>query len=354
MQMLSDNYGNPSSMHTVGTQAQMALRAMREQIATSVGADEREIVFTSGGTEANNLAVFGAAYANRRRGNRIVTTAIEHESVLESVRQLEAEGFEVIRLQPDIFGRISEAQLSEAINSDTILVSMMYINNEVGSILPVGAIRGIVKRANAPALIHVDAVQAYGKVAIKVKLLDVDLLSVSGHKVHGPKGVGALYIKKGTHLRARSFGGEQEAKLRPGTEAVPLIAGFSAAVAELPNCKVAEQAVKELNAAARAGLQAMKGVLLNSEEDASAYVINFSVQGIRSQPMIGALSEKKIYVSSGSACTKGRRSHVLTAMGLAADVIDSAVRISFAHDSTRGDVSLFLTAVAEVKKDLLR
>lgn len=220
---LEENYGNPSSLHNIGIEAKKAVIKARRNIADVMACEEEEIFFTSGGTEANNLAVFGAAYANRRKGNRIVTTAIEHESVMQSIDRLEEEGFEVIRLIPDEYGNVHFKDLAEAINEKTILVSMMYINNEVGSILPVDKIKKLVLKAGAPALIHTDCVQAFGKTEVKPKKLGADLVTITAHKIHGPKGVGALYIKKGTRILPRTFGGEQEKKIRPGTEASPLL-----------------------------------------------------------------------------------------------------------------------------------
>ena len=205
-EMLTVNFGNPSSFHKEGLNANLELRAAREKIANALSCESEEIYFTSGGTEANNLAILGAAEAGKRKGKRIVTTAIEHESVLQSVDELEKQGFEVIRLMPDKQGRITEQQVFDAVNSDTILVSMMYVNNEVGSIMPVKSIKKAVKRANAPALIHIDCVQAFGKLEVKPSKLGADLVTVTAHKIHGPKGVGALYLKKGTRILRRRAG----------------------------------------------------------------------------------------------------------------------------------------------------
>lgn len=354
-EMLSNNFGNPSSLHHMGLAAHMAVEQAREAVAVSLGAgDKNEIVFTSGGTEANNLALFGSAYANRRKGNRIVLTAIEHESVLETAQQLEKEGFEAVYIQPDTSGLITAAQLEQAIDKNTILVSMMLVNNEVGSALPVAAIRKIVRRKEAPANIHVDAVQAYGKIPVKVRRLDVDLLTVTAHKIHGPKGVGALYIKKDTPLLCRAFGGAQERKIRPGTESAPMIAGFGAAVKAMPDFIDTEQAVRQLNETMRASLQGMEGILINSPDTASPYILNLAVQGIRSQTLIQFLSQKEVCVSNGSACAKGKKSHVLTAMGIGADRIDSSIRVSFSRYSTQADVQLFLTALREGMAKLAR
>ena len=294
MNMLTDNFGNPSSLHNLGINAMKEIILARGAIADSLGVDKDEIIFTSGATEANNMALFGAAKAKKRLGNRIVTTAIEHESVLESAKELEKQGFEVVFLKPDIHGNISEEQLFEAVNKDTILVSMMYINNEVGTVMPVKSVAKAVKRAGAPALIHIDCVQAYGKVNINPKKLGADLVSITAHKIHGPKGVGALYVNKNANLTdqnfARTFGGEQEKRLTPGTECSPLIAGFGAAVRALPNANEQKKKIKELNLYAREKLSKIDGIVFNNDENTSPYILNIYVPTfMRSQTVLQEL-----------------------------------------------------------------
>lgn len=348
-EMLTVNFGNPSSFHKEGLNANLELRAAREKIANALSCESEEIYFTSGGTEANNLAILGAAEAGKRKGKRIVTTAIEHESVLQSVDELEKQGFEVIRLMPDKQGRITEQQVFDAVNSDTILVSMMYVNNEVGSIMPVKSIKKAVKRANAPALIHIDCVQAFGKLEVKPSKLGADLVTVTAHKIHGPKGVGALYLKKGTRILPRVFGGEQEKKLRPGTEAIPLIAGFGVAADLIPDLKKQSEKIKEINTYAREGLLTVPGVKINSGDDASDYIINLFVPTfMTSQTVVQHLSSKYgVYVSNGSACAKGKRSHVLTAMKLDDKIIEKSIRVSFSRTTTKGDIDEFVNAIKE-------
>lgn len=348
-EMLTVNFGNPSSFHKEGLNANLELRAAREKIANALSCESEEIYFTSGGTEANNLAILGAAEAGKRKGKRIVTTAIEHESVLQSVDELEKQGFEVIRLMPDKQGRITEQQVFDAVNSDTILVSMMYVNNEVGSIMPVKSIKKAVKRANAPALIHIDCVQAFGKLEVKPSKLGADLVTVTAHKIHGPKGVGALYLKKGTRILPRVFGGEQEKKLRPGTEAIPLIAGFGVAADLIPDLKKQSEKIKEINAYAKEGLLSVPGVKINSGDDASDYIINLFVPTfMTSQTVVQHLSSKYgVYVSNGSACAKGKRSHVLTAMKLDDKIIEKSIRVSFSRTTTKGDIDEFVNAIRE-------
>lgn len=352
--MLTENWGNASSLHSLGIEAMKEVILSRQAVAGSLGVNREEIIFTSGGTEANNLALFGAAKAGKRKGNKIVTTAIEHESVLQSAQELERQGFEVIYLKPDKYGFISENQLYEAVDDRTILVSMMYINNELGSVLPVNKIARAVKRANAPALIHIDCVQAYGKININAKKLGADLITVSAHKIHGPKGVGALYISKDAKLTnqnfARVFGGEQEKKLRPGTESTPLIAGFGAAVKELDFSGEQSSRIKELNAYARKMLSRIDGVIFNSADNASPYIINFYVPTfMRSQTILQELSANyNVYVSNGSACAKGKKSHVLTAAGLSDELIDKSIRISFSRFSTKNDVDMLIHAISDL------
>lgn len=352
-EMLTECYGNPSSFHKIGLNANKEVRLARQSIANSLSCQPDEIYFTSGGTEANNLAIFGAIEANKRKGKRIVTTAIEHESVLESVAELEKQGYEVIRLEPDSYGNITPAQINEAVTSDTILVTMMYINNEVGSVMPIKAIKKAVMRANSPALIHVDCVQAFGKTEVKPSKLGADMVTITAHKIHGPKGVGALYIKKGVRIIPRQYGGEQEKKIRPGTEAAPLIAGFGTAVDMIPELKKQSQAAEALCEYAKRQLCSIEGVRINSGDDASPYIINMYVPSfMTSQTIVQHLSsEYGICVSNGSACAKGKRSHVLTAMKLPDNVIEKSIRISFSRNSCKEDVDQLVKAIAETVKN---
>lgn len=348
--MLTENYGNPSSLHGLGIDAAKAVIAARQAIADRLGCEREEIYFTSGATEANNLAILGAARAMKRRGNKIVSTAIEHESVMQALDELEKQGFEVVRLMPDSRGNISASDLRESIDEKTVLVSMMYINNEVGSVLPVDKIRKIVTLKKSPALVHIDCVQAFGKVDVRPQKLGADLISVTAHKIHGAKGCGALYVKKGTIIHPRTFGGEQEKRLRPGTEAAELIAGFGAAVEALPDLAEQGKYIAELNAYARQRLSALSGVIINSAEDASPFIINAYIPTfMRSQTVLQWLySNHGICVSNGSACAKGKKSHVLSAMKLSDEIIDKSIRISFSRESTRQDVDALISALEEL------
>ncbi len=354
MEMLTDNYGNPSSLHTKGFRAEQELTAARNEIAALLGVRPEEIYFTSGGTESNNISLFGAAYARRKRGNHIVTTIIEHPSVLNTMKQLETEGFSVTYLKPDGLGQIQPEQVFEAVTADTILVSMMCVNNEVGSILPLEAAGAAIAAVKAPALFHVDAVQAFGKLPLKPNKLKIDLMSMSAHKIHGPKGVGALYLRKNVHIVPRFFGGGQEKDIRPGTESTPLIAGFGAAVKALPDTNAQLKAMTQLSAYCRGKLLEIDGIVLNSSEDALPYIINLSSGGVRAETMLHYLASKEIYVSSGSACSKGKASHVLTAMGLPHDRINSSLRLSFSRYNTTEDVDKLISALRDGLSELTK
>ena len=354
MELMTENYGNPSSLHALGFQAERAMTEARSAVASLLGAQKEEIFFTSGGTESNNLALFGAAHALKRRGNRIVTTQIEHPSVLNTMKRLEEEGFEVAYLKPDSEGKISPEQIRAAVDEKTILVSLMRVNNEVGSILPVEAAAQAVRAAGAPALVHVDAVQAFGKLPLDPRELGVDLMSMSAHKIHGPKGIGALYVRRGAHIEPHSYGGGQEKNLRPGTESTPLIAGFGAAVRALPDLREELRSMAELNAYCRAKLAELPEVAFNSAPDALPYILNFSAVGVRAETMLHFLSDRGIYLSSGSACSKGRDSYVLASMGLPRERIASALRLSFSRYNTKEEVDVFAAALREGLQGLAR
>ena len=346
IKVLTEQYGNPSSRHFLGVQAKACLDADRAVIAAKLGCKTEELFFTSGGTEANNLAVFGAVEAAKkyRSKKRIVVSAIEHASVYESAKKLEGAGYEIVWLQPDRYGNITPAQLAEAINENTVLVSMMLVNNELGSVLPAQAVKGIIKAKNAPALFHCDCVQAFCKLPFTVKSIGADLVSVSAHKVFGPKGVGALYVRKGVRILPQHIGGEQELKIRPGTQATALIAGFAAAV-KAYDTKAYAAEVKKIRDYAKQALSGIEGVVFNSDEKASAYILNFSLVGFRSEIILNDLSAQKICVSAGSACAGGKPSHVLQAISRDAAVRDSAIRLSFTHLNTVEEIDTLTAAL---------
>lgn len=347
---MTNCWGNPSSLHRSGNAAKELLDSSRESIAKCLSVTPEEIFFTSGGTESNNLAVMGAAYQMRRMGRRIVSTAVEHSSIDETLDKLAEEGFEVIKLRVDSYGRINERELYSAVNSNTILITMMLVNNEVGTVMPVQAAKRAAMAARSPALIHCDAVQAFGKMPVKPVSLGVDLMTVSSHKIHGPKGVGAIYIRKGVKIKPRTFGGEQEKKIRPGTEAMPAIAGFAAAARALPDPQRELEHIRMLRDYMVEKLMELDEIVINSPPDALPYVTNISVLGIKSEPMLNFLSERGICVSSGSACSKGKKSHVLMQMGLDRRRLDSPLRISFSRYTTIQEVDALIQGIAEGKK----
>ena len=338
---LKDDFGNPSSRHFLGVEAGRNLERSREVIAKKLGAKAEEIFFTSGGTEANNIAVFGAVNAAKKFRNkkRIVISAIEHASVFESAKELENEGYELVLLKPDRFGNIAVSELFGAIDENTVLVSMMLVNNELGSILPASSVKGIIKAKNSPALFHCDCVQGFCKLPFTVKSIGADLVSVSSHKIFGPKGIGALYVKKGVRILPHSFGGEQEMKIRPGTQATALAAGFGAAVESYDTSAYSEK-VKEINEYALAKLSEIDGIVFNSDKNASEYILNFSLPGFRSEIILNFLSSKGICVSAGSACAKGKPSHIMSAVSSDKSITDSAIRLSFSHLNTKEEIDV--------------
>ena len=347
--MLTENFGNPSAVHSKGAKAKKALEAARAKIAGVMSVQPEEIYFSNSGTLANNTAILGAANAGKRAGKRIVTTAVEHPSVMRCMDELEKRGFEIIRLRPAANGAFCPDELFEAVNKNTILVSTMLVNNETGAVNPVEQIQRAVRHASAPALIHVDAIQGFGKMPVKPYKFGADLVTISGHKIHGPKGVGALYIKKGCKIKPFVLGGGQENGMFSGTEALPAIAGFGAAAAALPNIQNELEMMKKLRSYALEKLCLLQGIQINSPRDALPYIINMSCLGIPSQVMINFLSERDIYVSAGSACKRGHRSEVLSVMGLPPRVIDSAIRVSMSRFTTEEEIDLFVKAIEQAQ-----
>lgn len=348
---LTENYGNPSSLHRVGDAASAKLEESRVTVAKALGCMPEEVYFTSGGTESNNIAVMGTVNALRRRGNRIVTSCVEHPSVLECMKRLEEEGFEVIYLPVDKDCRVSKESLFESINDRTILVSLMLVNNEVGSVQPVRDAADAIKRAGAPALLHTDAVQAFGKLPFKASEIRADLITVSSHKIHGPKGAGALYVKKGTRLVPYVLGGGQENGLRSGTHGMPGIMGLAAAVSDLGDIAENGARVDALKSCLLNCLADQENLVVNSPEG-FPYILNISLLGIPSEVLRNFLSESGVYVSTGSACSKGHRSYVLTAMGLDNKTIDSAIRVSFSRFNTKEETEYLAECFIKANKML--
>ena len=352
MEAMTDCWGNPSALHELGIAAHRRVEEARRSVAKALGAEPDRVFFTSGGTEADNWAIFSAARRLGKRGKHIVTTRIEHHAVLHPMQQLEQQGFEVTYLAPDSLGNITVDDLRWALRPDTILVSVMMVNNEVGSVMPIQSMAKLVHRLCPNALFHTDAVQGFLKVPFRASSLDADLISVSSHKIHGPKGAGALYIRKGLRLPPLLHGGGQESGYRSGTEAVPNLLGFGAACeagfAHLREDLAGETAMKEL---ALEKLSGIEGVVVNGAHEAP-HILSFAIPGVRSQGIINCLQDRGVYVSAGSACAKGHRSHVLEAMGLAPEIIDGTVRASLSRFTTEEDVALLAEAVKDAARRL--
>lgn len=351
MGALTENWGNPSSLYQFGFDAAKALRTARNQVASALGAEPDRVYFTSGGTEADNWAIFGTANRFGKRNKHIVTTAIEHPAVLNCMKQLESQGYDVTYLQPDHTGQITVEQLKAALRADTFLVSIMMVNNEVGSVMPISQMAKITHKICPDAIFHTDAVQGFLKTPFQAKTLGADLISISSHKVHGPKGVGALYISpKLKSFPPLLFGGGQENNYRSGTEATPAIVGFGAA------CKVAGATMQQdiaheaqLLANLVEKLSMLDGVIVNGCHNAP-HILSLSVPGIPTQNIINILQDAGICVSAGSACAKGHRSHVLTAMNLSPEIMDSSFRISLSRHTTQDELNVFIHTL---KNDIL-
>lgn len=345
---LTEHWGNPSALYNFGIDTARLLRQARHNVAAAMGAEPDRVFFTSGGTEADNWAVFGTARRMGKRGKHIITTAMEHHAILNCMKELEDKGFEVTYLKPDRMGRVSVDDLRAALRKDTILVSIMMVNNEVGSVMPTQQMAKLTHKLCPDAIFHTDAVQGFLKVPFAAKNLGADLMSVSSHKIHGPKGAGALYISP----RLKSFpplllGGGQESGYRSGTEGVPAIFGFAAA------CDAVSSTFRE-DSQREAGLisefaekfAALEGVVVNGAHEAP-HILSLAIPGVPVQNTINILQDHDICVSAGSACAKGHRSHVLTAMGLPPETIDSAFRISLCRDTTREELEALYTVIRD-------
>lgn len=348
MAAMTEYYGNPSSLHRAGLDAQLAVDGARKIIADTIGADPSCLYFTSGATESNNLALRGASAAYGRKAKRIVISAVEHASVEETAADLEKKGFEVTRVSPREDGRFYAADFINACGEDVCLISMMYVNNETGYVLPVKETFAMVKRKYPHIITHTDCVQAYMKLPVKASALGADLISLSGHKVHGGKGVGALYIKKGVRVLPVVTGGKQEKGIRSGTESVPMICAFGAAVEKLtPTINDRWERVSALRTYLLGRLAEVDNISVNSPDDGSPYVVNISAEGKRSEIMLHFLESKGIYVSSGSACSKGQQSGVLGQFSIMGKRADSALRISMSAETTEAELDEFVTALSD-------
>ena len=356
---MTEDYGNPSAMHRKGVEAEQYLKDAKASIARLMKVNEKEILFTSGGTESNNLALIGGVMANKRKGNHIITTAVEHPAVGQPVEYLESLGFEVTILPVDERGVVLLDALEEALRPDTIMVSTMYVNNEVGSVMPIEKIAKLVHEKSPKALYHVDAIQAFGKYRIYPKKLGIDLLSVSGHKIHGPKGVGFLYINEKVRIEPQILGGGQQGGMRSGTDNVPGIAGLGVAAEEIyRNFDANVEHMYQLKEYMAKGLSQIENVKINGMElrEGAPQILSVSFMGIRSEVLLHTLEDRGIYVSAGSACSSHKRkaSGTLTAMGLSPEQKESTVRLSFCEENTFEEVDYCLEVLKEVVPALRR
>ena len=353
VEAMTQGWGNPSSRHALGSQAAANVKQWRQDVAAGFGCAPEEVFFVSCGTEGDNWAIHAGVEMGRRKGKHIITTAIEHSAVLEPCKVLERQGYEVTYLQPDRQGNISVADLEKALRPDTILVSMMLVNNELGTILPVAEAAKAIKRAGAPALLHCDAVQGFLKVDMNVKKLGVDMLSVSGHKIHAPKGIGAMYIRKGLKVPSLIYGGGQESNLRSGTEPTAQIAAFAAAVrAGLATQQEDLAHMKEIKAYMEETLPREVPGLQILVRDGAPHILPVTMPGYKSEVVVRFLSDRGICVSSGSACHKGKPSHVFAALKLPKKELDGALRLSISYDTARADVDALVAGLKEAQTQL--
>ena len=353
VKLLQEDFGNPSSLHMKGVEAEKYILEAKKIIAKTLKAQDKEILFTSGGTESNNMALIGAAMANKRAGKHIITSSIEHASITSPMAFLEEQGFEVTYLKVDAYGVISLEELESAIRQDTILVSLMHVNNEIGAIEPIEEAGKIIKQKNPNTLFHVDAIQSYGKLQINVKKANIDLLSVSGHKIHGPKGSGFLYIKDKTKIKPLILGGGQQKGMRSGTENVPAYAGLGVAAEEIySDFDKKIDRLYELRNHFIEEVTKMEGVSVNGKtgRESAPHIVSVSVKGVRAEVLLHSLEDRKIYVSSGSACSsnKPHLSGTLKNIGLSNDLLDSTVRFSFCVNTTVEEVDYALEVLREL------
>lgn len=351
--IMCEDYGNPSSMHLKGVEGEKYIRWAKEIIAKNLKVSEKEVFFTSGGTESDNWAIIGTAMANRRRGNHLITTMIEHPAVLQTMQYLESLGFRVTYLPVDEYGMIHLEDLERAITKETILVSIMHTNNEIGALEPVFEAGVVIKRKNPNTLFHVDAVQGYGKFRILPKKMNIDLLSVSGHKIHGPKGIGFLYVNEKAKIQPIIFGGGQQKGMRSGTENVPAIAGLAKAV-ELIYTSLDEEVEKmyQLKGYFISQITKIEGIKINGKQgtDSAPHVVSVSIRGIRSEVMLHSLEERGIYVSAGSACAsnKPQTSATLKAIGVEKELLDSTIRFSLSVFTTKEEIDYTVRVMSDI------
>ena len=345
--VLREHFANPSSLYAAGARAEAVISAARETVAASLGVKTGEILFTGSGTEADNIAVQGALRARAAWGEHIVVSGFEHPAVQNAVSYMQKQGWRVTTVRPDAQGHLDLDAMVRAVGTKTALCACMHVNNEVGTIMDVARLAREVKAKNPRTAVHVDGVQAWGKVPLKLSATMIDSYAVSGHKIHAPKGVGALYLRRGFHIEPLILGGLQEYGMRPGTENTAYIAAMAKAVELMQADRTRAQRVRALSDRLWKGLAGIEGIVRNSPEDALPDVANFSVENIRSETMLHFLESRDICVSSGSACSKGEASHTLNAMGLARSRVDGAVRVSFSGENTAEDVDALLAGLRD-------
>lgn len=352
VELLTQDYGNPSSMHMKGVIAEKYITEAKKKIAKTLKVDEKELVFTSGGTESNNLAIIGSALANKRAGMHVITTSIEHASVTNPFIWLSENGFEVTYLGVDAYGQVKIEELKAAIRPDTILVSIMHVNNEIGALQPIEEIGKTIKAVNPKCLFHVDAIQSYGKMTIFPKKWNVDMLSVSGHKIHGPKGSGFLFIKDKTKVKPLIHGGGQQKGMRSGTENVPAIAGLAVAAEEMyQSLEENRNHLFALRDYFVEEVEKLDGVSVNGKKDhdSAPHIVSVSIEGVRAEVILHTLEDRNIYVSAGSACSSNKPaiSSTLQSIGLKKELLDSTVRFSFSIHTTKEELDYALDVMRE-------
>lgn len=353
VQLLTEDYGNPSSLHMKGVEAEKYIKEAKTKIAKTLKVDEKELIFTSGGTESNNMALIGAALANKRAGNHIITTSIEHASVSATTAYLEELGFQVTYLKVDKDGLISLDELKEAVTEETVLVSLMMVNNEIGAVEPIEEAAKVIKAKNPNTVLHVDAIQAYGKYRIYPKKMGIDLLSVSGHKIHAPKGTGFLFIRDKVKVKPLIYGGGQQKGMRSGTENVPGVAALAEASVEIyENFEEKIEYLYALKERFIKGVSEIDGVTINGRtgRDSAPQIVSVSIEGVRSEVMLHTLEDREIYVSAGSACSSNKPavSATLTAIGLKKNLLDSTIRFSFCVNTTEEEIDYAVGVMKEV------
>jgi cysteine desulfurase len=348
---LKINYANPSSLHNFALKAENTLKNSRKTAAAYFDADSKEIIFTSGGTESNNLAIFGIVNAYQNRGRHLITSAVEHSSVNQVFKELEKQGWEVDNIKVDKNGQVDLKYLESLIRKDTVLVSIMHVNNELGTVLPVYKIAEIIKKKNRLTFFHVDGVQAAGKIYTKVKNSMIDLYSISGHKLHAPKGTGLLYIKNGVNIKPLFYGGGQQRNLRPGTENIPGIAGLAAALKKMPSLDKKESINKELSNKRDyfiKKLKEIKKIKINSPINGAPHIINFSIDNIKGEIMVHALETENVFLSTGAACSaKNQDSRILKAVGFSQQRSENSLRASLSEFITKADIDFTIKKIEE-------